>query len=153
MFDTDPVVDVVMPRVFSRRCITRACVILSNGYSRASIMFGGRVVGSLPSIGHTMLGDLKIGFVESVVPKTTGPFDIIGTIVVPPFDDFGSTTLVADVVYDVDGPGIATLASVATVAGCCWFDCDSKLVSSPRPLLPPEHDAWLLSASTSKMKR
>lgn len=82
-------------------------------------MFGGRVVGSLPSIGHTMLGDLKIGFVGSVVPKTTGPFDIIGTIDVPPFDDFGSTTLVADVVYDVDGPGIAALASVATLAGGC----------------------------------
>lgn len=66
-----------------------------------------------------MLGDLKIGFVGSVTLKTTGPFDIIGTIDVLPFDDFGSTTLVADVVYDVDGPGMATLAAAATVAGGC----------------------------------
>lgn len=66
-----------------------------------------------------MLGDLKIGFVGSVAPKATGPFDIIGTIDVPLFDDFGSTTFVAEVVYDVDGPGFAALAALATVAGCC----------------------------------
>jgi hypothetical protein len=57
-----------MTNVFSRLCITLACVMLSNGYSHdASIAFG-TCTGNLPSIGHTVLGDLNNPF------SLVGPF-------------------------------------------------------------------------------
>lgn len=57
-----------MLNIFSRLCITRACVMLSKGYSHdASIVFG-TCTGNLPSIGHTVLGDLNKPF------SLVGPF-------------------------------------------------------------------------------
>lgn len=41
--------------------MTRACVILSNGYC-VSIIFDGTGVGSLPSMGQIVFGDLKMAF-------------------------------------------------------------------------------------------
>lgn len=56
------------PMAFSRRCRTRACFILSNGYSRDSMTFDGTGVGSMPSMGQIVFGDLKMAF------ASTGPF-------------------------------------------------------------------------------
>ena len=50
--------------VFSRRWITRACVILSNGYSQLSTAFGTICAGSFPSGGQIVLGDLKTPLLE-----------------------------------------------------------------------------------------
>lgn len=55
---------VVRPMVFSRRWITRACVILSNGYSQLSTAFGTICAGSFPSSGQIVLGDLKTPLLE-----------------------------------------------------------------------------------------
>lgn len=48
------------PKVFSFRCITLACVILPNGNSHRSVVGVGMFCGILPSLGHTVLGDLKL---------------------------------------------------------------------------------------------
>lgn len=60
--------------------MTRACVILSNGYSRVE-SFAGTGVGNLPSIGHTVFGGLNSGLL--VVSTVIGPLvniDAVGSM-------------------------------------------------------------------------
>uniref|UniRef100_A0A182JB30 Uncharacterized protein n=1 Tax=Anopheles atroparvus TaxID=41427 RepID=A0A182JB30_ANOAO len=59
----------VSPRVFSRRWITLAWVMLSNGYSQASTTFG-TWAGTLPSIGQMVLGDLNTPVATLLAPLT-----------------------------------------------------------------------------------
>lgn len=119
--------------------MTRACVILSNGYSRvASATFVGTGVGNLPSMGHTVFGDLNRGLLAS----TMGPFvriDVGSNRLFELVLGFIAATAVAVIIpLDADGPstmlllvmngaiGIATdvddaaaIATFATTDCCC----------------------------------
>lgn len=124
MVDGTPTDD--RPSVFSRRCITLAWVILSNGYSRddSLMTFGGTGVGSLPSIGQTVLGDLNIGRTDS----STEPFFSVvadGAVV---FDKLVVAVMSGVVSADPDAIG-------GTVEGDCeCCDWDRMLDSSPKPV-------------------
>lgn len=119
--------------MFSRRCITRACVMLSKGNSHTVSMTFGTWTGSLPSIGHTVFGDLNkflsVGplwravVVADVVPATVSSEEAC-------CDKLEATEL------DVDG-AVALFSSddddVDASGSCCCLFCDKILVNSPNP--------------------
>lgn len=107
--------------------MTRACVILSNGYSRvASATLDGTGVGNFPSIGHTVFGDLNSGLFASI-----GPFVKIDVVSNRLFELV--LGFIAAIPLDGDGPSMLTNGATATtvaVAATTADDADADAIAT-----------------------